>query len=126
MGLRGSRCESSSRDVHRVCDTVCEELLGVRVGLAALVRVTQLLLVYAPAPLTCYPSILWAALFGTFGKIFIPAHPTPKQHGQIRMKHAVWVDLVNMLLWFGTAIYSTIIWWRNRGGRTLHTGRAKV
>ncbi|KAK3112145.1 hypothetical protein LTR53_011888 [Teratosphaeriaceae sp. CCFEE 6253] len=71
--------------------------------------------------------ILWAALFGTFGHLYIPAHPTPKQGGQRRMKHAVWVDLVNMLLWFATALYSTFIWWRNRGsGRTLHTGRAKV
>jgi hypothetical protein len=70
--------------------------------------------------------ILWTTLFGIFGKIFIPAHPTPKQSGQIRMKHAVWVDLTNMLLWFITAIYATIIFFRNRQGRTLHTGRAKV
>ncbi|KAK1070066.1 hypothetical protein LTR74_004463 [Friedmanniomyces endolithicus] len=71
--------------------------------------------------------ILWTALFGLFGKIYIPAHPTPRQAGQIRMKHAVWVDLVNMLLWLVTACYSTFIWFRNRGsGRTLHTGRGKV
>lgn len=42
------------------------------------------------------------------------------------MKHAVWVDLVNMLLWLVTATYATVIWFRNRQGRTLHTGRAKV
>jgi hypothetical protein len=70
--------------------------------------------------------ILWTALFGIFGKIFIPAHPTPKQGAQIRMKHAVWVDLVNMLLWLITAIYSTMIWLSARKGRSLHTGRAKV
>ncbi|KAK5109851.1 hypothetical protein LTR62_006458 [Meristemomyces frigidus] len=70
---------------------------------------------------------LWTALFGLFGKIYIPAHPTPKQAGQHRMKNAVWVDLVNMLLWLVTAVYATLIWWRNRGsGRTLHTGRGKV
>ena len=75
----------------------------------------------------CSGSILWTALFGLFGKIYIPAHPTPRQAGQIRMKHAVWVDLVNMLLWLVTACYSTFIWFRNRGsGRTLHTGRGKV
>lgn len=71
-------------------------------------------------------SILWTALFGVFGAIFIPAKPTPNQGGQIRMQHAVWVDLVNMLLWLLTAAYSTIIWFRSRGGRTLHTGRAQV
>lgn len=70
--------------------------------------------------------ILWTALFGIFGNLFINFHPTPKQGGQIRMKNAVWVDLTCMLLWLITAIYSTIIWFRARGGRTLHTGRAKV
>lgn len=70
--------------------------------------------------------VLWTALFGLFGSIFIPAKPTPKQDGQIRMKHAVWVDLVAMIFWFVTAIYSTLIWFRNRQGRSLHTGRAKV
>lgn len=70
--------------------------------------------------------ILWTALFGIFGNIFISAKPTPRQDGIIRMKNAVWVDLVNMLLWLVTATYSTIIWWKNRSGRTLHTGRGKV
>lgn len=72
-------------------------------------------------------SILWTALFGIFGKMYIPAQPTPHQDGIIRMKNAVWVDLVNMILWFITAIYATLIWFRNRGGRkSLHTGRANV
>lgn len=71
-------------------------------------------------------SILWTALFGIFGKIYIPDHPTPEQSGQIRMKHAVWVDLVNMLLWLVTAIYGLIIWLRRRSGTTVHTGRAHV
>jgi hypothetical protein len=70
---------------------------------------------------------LWTALFGIFGKIYINAHPTPMQKGQIRMKHAVWVDLANMILWFITAVYSTLIFIRaRREGRTLHTGRGKV
>jgi len=72
-------------------------------------------------------SILWTALFGLFGSIYIHAHPTPKQSGQIRMKHAVWIDLINMLLWLISAAYATVIYVRARGGgRTLHTGRGKV
>jgi len=69
---------------------------------------------------------LWTALFGVFGHIYIPAHPTPKQLGQWRMKNAVWIDLVNMILWLLTAIYSTVVCFRARDRRTLHTGRAKV
>jgi hypothetical protein len=71
-------------------------------------------------------SILWTALFGTFGKIYIPAHPTPEQHGQQRMKSAVWVDLVNMLLWFITAVWGTVMFFFFRQRKTLHTGRANV
>ena len=53
--------------------------------------------------------VLWTAVFGVFGNIFIKASPTPEQHGVQRMKNAVWIDLINMLLWFATAIYSTFI-----------------
>jgi hypothetical protein len=44
------------------------------------------------------------------------------------MKNAVWVDLANMLLWFITAVWGTVAFFLHRrsGGRTLHTGRAKV
>jgi hypothetical protein len=54
------------------------------------------------------------------------ARPTPKQGGIIRMKHAVWIDLVNALLWLVTAAYATAIFLRSRKGRTTHTGRATV
>ena len=70
--------------------------------------------------------ILWTALFGLFGNIYIGSKPTPKQGGQRRMKNAVWVDLTCMLLWLITAIYSTVIFFKHRGGRTIHTGRARV
>jgi hypothetical protein len=61
-------------------------------------------------------SILWFALFGIFGKIYINADHTPKQSGIIRMKRAVWIDLVN----------ATAIFLRARKGKTTHTGRATV
>lgn len=76
--------------------------------------------------LTCTRSILWTALFGLFGRIYISAHPTPEQHSQQRMKNAVWVDLVNMLLWFITAAWMTTVFFLARNSRTLHTGRSKV
>ena len=70
--------------------------------------------------------ILWCAVFGIFGKMFI--HEDPEMDGGIRrMKNAVWVDLVNMLLWFISAIVGGIGFWRwMKGGRSLHTGRARV
>ena len=71
-------------------------------------------------------SILWFALFGIFGKIYINADHTPKQSGIIRMKNAVWVDLANALLWLITAAYATAIFLRARKGKTTHTGRATV
>ncbi|KAK5727432.1 hypothetical protein LTR15_003328 [Elasticomyces elasticus] len=75
--------------------------------------------------------VLWTALFGLFAKPFIhiPAATYPKSDQPFirRMQSAVWLDLINMLLWLVTAIYSTFIWFRNRGsGRTLHTGRGQI
>ena len=64
------------------------------------------------------------AVFGVFGKIYI--HAKPVNGGVKRMKNAVWVDLVNMLLWLVTAMFSGILFFTMRGGRALHTGRAAV
>ncbi len=50
-----------------------------------------------------------------------------KDGGIQRMKNAVWVDLVNMLLWFVSAIVGAIGFWRwRKGNRSLHTGRATL
>lgn len=46
--------------------------------------------------------------------------------GLQRMKNAVWIDLINMLLWFLSAIYGAVLFFRFRGHRSLHTGRATV
>lgn len=73
-------------------------------------------------------SVLWAAVFGLLGGIFIRAEPQPlggARHLQ-REKNAVWVDLVNMLLWFVTAVYGAVLFFMYRRARTLHTGRAAV
>lgn len=79
----------------------------------------------------CLNSILWTAVFGSFGKLFIGANPHPPlPHGNIhnvpREKSAVWIDLINMLLWFVTAVYSAVLFFMFRRARTLHTGRATV
>ncbi|KAK4996935.1 hypothetical protein LTR66_003564 [Elasticomyces elasticus] len=69
--------------------------------------------------------ILWTALFGIFGKLWIHEHPTPHQPGSLRMKNAVWVDLTNMILWFATAVWGAITFSFGQR-RTMYTGRAKA
>ena len=69
--------------------------------------------------------ILWIALFGIFAKMYLNENPEGDS-GIERMKHAVYVDLVNMLLWFITAVYGGVVFFMNRNNRTIHTGRAEV
>lgn len=67
--------------------------------------------------------ILYLTAFGIFGKMYIKEDPEGNT-GIIRMKRAVWIQLVNMLLWFGTAAYGATIFWKERKARTLFSGRA--
>ncbi|KAI9649352.1 hypothetical protein NHQ30_001926 [Ciborinia camelliae] len=69
--------------------------------------------------------ILWIALFGLFGNMYIHER-AEGDAGVQRMKNAVWVDLVNALLWAGSAV-GMVIFWRmgRREKRTRWTGRAK-
>lgn len=46
--------------------------------------------------------------------------------GIMRMKNAVWVDLVSALLWLFATIASAGYWWKHRETRTQFTGRARV
>jgi H+/Cl- antiporter ClcA len=69
--------------------------------------------------------ILWIALFGIFGKLYIHAN-AQGDAGIIRMKHAVWIDLTNALLWLISAVGMTIYWVSHRNNRTRFTGRATV
>lgn len=65
----------------------------------------------------------YLVLFGIFGKMYIKENPEGNK-GIIRMKNAVWVDLANMFLWIGTAVYGAFVFWKARNARTTFTGRA--
>jgi hypothetical protein len=65
----------------------------------------------------------YLVLFGIFGKMYIKENPEGNK-GIIRMKNAVWIDLVNMILWLGTAVYGAFVFWKERTSRTSFTGRA--
>ncbi|KAG0645007.1 hypothetical protein D0Z07_9075 [Hyphodiscus hymeniophilus] len=68
--------------------------------------------------------ILWIALFGVFGKMYIGTRAD--DFGIQRMKNAVWVDLVNALLWLISACGMLVYWIKHRNNRTRFTGRATV
>ncbi|AEO64957.1 db3cb1fc-81ec-47d0-87af-bbdcf748d4c7 [Thermothielavioides terrestris] len=69
--------------------------------------------------------ILWIALFGLFGGMYI--HEDPNGNGDIqRMKNAVWVVLASAILWLIGVIAHFIYWWGHRERHTRFTSRAKV
>lgn len=69
--------------------------------------------------------ILWIALFGVFGKMYINENPEGDS-GTQRMKNAVWVDLVSALLWLILAVAAFGYWWGHKERHTRFTGRATV
>ena len=69
--------------------------------------------------------ILWIALFGIFGKMYI--HEDPEGNSDIRrLKNAVWVVLANAILWLIATIGYFVYWWGHRERQSRFTGRAKV
>lgn len=70
-------------------------------------------------------SILWVALFGIFGKLYIKKNAHHDSSVQ-NMKNAVWVDLINMLLWLLSAAYGAVLFFKHRSHKSLFTGRADV
>lgn len=43
-----------------------------------------------------------------------------------RMKNAVWVVLINALLWLTTSVAGLAYWWTHKERTSRFTGRAKV
>jgi uncharacterized membrane protein YphA (DoxX/SURF4 family) len=69
--------------------------------------------------------ILWIALFGLFGNMYIHENPEGDS-GITRMKNAVWVDLANLILWFFGTVAGAAYWWAHRERNSRFTGRAKL
>jgi hypothetical protein len=69
--------------------------------------------------------VLWIALFGLFGSMYIKEH-AEGDSGVQRMKNAVWVDLTNALLWLISAVGMLVYFWKHRNNKTRWTGRATV
>lgn len=54
-------------------------------------------------------AVFWFALFAVFYEVYFGGDMTPAYGGvdTERMKRAVWCDLINALLWFGSALFSS-------------------
>lgn len=64
--------------------------------------------------------ILWVAVFGTFARIFLPLESGEDEYqgaSIAAMKVAVWLDLVNCILWLDTAIYGFVYGWTTEKGK---------
>ncbi|KAI5917396.1 hypothetical protein F4810DRAFT_696480 [Camillea tinctor] len=56
--------------------------------------------------------IFWVAEFGVFGSIYIGSTPTPPEASysdRSRMVAAVWIDMINMILWFASALVGVLL-----------------
>ncbi|KAJ4406890.1 hypothetical protein N0V91_004321 [Didymella pomorum] len=56
-------------------------------------------------------TVFWFALFAVFYEVFLGGDMTPAYDGVNtgRMERAVWCDLINALLWFGSALFSSMM-----------------
>jgi len=124
--LNKARKEHKYSDGKWVFATVVGSLSAVT---ALIFAIVPLLISYTAVAILfawdCVLFILWCGVFGLFGSMYIHAKPE-MDAGIQRMKNAVWVDLVCLLLWFITTIMGAVGWWKGRGNRSLHTGRARV
>lgn len=80
---------------------------------------------YTPSPSLRLPQfvwefilcILWLTLFGVFGKMYIGVYPKEdaKDASKVnRMRHACWIDLINLLMWVSTASWVLLKWLKGR------------
>lgn len=68
--------------------------------------------------------ILWLTLFGIFGKLYIGTHVDENSKTQEaalgdeskinRMRHACWIDLINLLMWVATSSWILLKWLKAR------------
>ncbi|KAI1141015.1 hypothetical protein F5Y05DRAFT_376015 [Hypoxylon sp. FL0543] len=105
---------------------VYAEVVGGLAALTAILYLIPFILRFAAVTIWSFILfVLWIALFGLFGSMYI--HENPEGNGDIqRMKNAVWVDLANALLWLVAFIANAAYWWTHRDRRSRFTGRAKL
>ncbi|KAI0886070.1 uncharacterized protein GGS22DRAFT_123659 [Annulohypoxylon maeteangense] len=105
---------------------VYAEVVGGLAALTAVLYLVPFILRFAVVTIWNFVIfVLWIALFGLFGNMYIHENPEGNQDIQ-RMKSAVWVDLANGLLWLIGFVASIAYWWAHRDRRSRFTGRARL
>ncbi|KAI0875247.1 hypothetical protein GGS24DRAFT_455973 [Hypoxylon argillaceum] len=69
--------------------------------------------------------VLWVAVFGVFGRLSWSANPDDNIDLQ-RIRIAVWLDLVNVILWLLGTVMLGVEYWTSHPRSTRFTGRAKL
>ncbi|RYP70470.1 hypothetical protein DL769_004959 [Monosporascus sp. CRB-8-3] len=101
-------------------------VVGTLAAVTALLYLIPSILRFAAVPAwSLVLFVLWIALFGVFGGMYIREDPEGND-GVQRMKNAVWVDLANALLWLIDSVASAAYWWFHRERHSRFTGRARL
>ncbi|MCJ1485842.1 hypothetical protein MMC06_006017 [Schaereria dolodes] len=126
LGLYGVDLNNARKE-HKYVDSkwAYAEAVGALAAVTSLVYMVPIFKSYMVFAWDAVLFLLWLVVFGIFGKMYIREH-AEGDSGVRRMKNAVWVDLVNMLLWLISAVYGAVLFFKFRGNRSLHTGRANV
>ncbi|KAJ5360508.1 hypothetical protein N7517_009699 [Penicillium concentricum] len=82
-------------------------------------------------------TVLWLTLFGIFGKMYIGVHPVEGSGAKVdaattselgdaskinRMRHAVWIDIINLVFWVMTASWVLVRWLKSRRSTASEAG----
>ncbi|MCJ1412964.1 hypothetical protein MMC19_007065 [Ptychographa xylographoides] len=126
IGLYGTDL-NNARIAHVYADGkwVYAVVVAVLAAVTALVFMVPFFKTYKAFPWDFIVCFLWVVVFGIFGNLYIREN-AEGDAGIQRMKNAVWVDLANMLLWLISALFGLFMFFKFRGGKSLHTGRATV
>jgi hypothetical protein len=66
----------------------------------------------------------WLTVFAIFAKLYIHEDSEGNRHIE-QMRDAVWLDLVNWILWLISAFVGFFYFWKYRNQRTIYTSRAR-
>ncbi|KAF3006938.1 hypothetical protein E8E14_000095 [Neopestalotiopsis sp. 37M] len=127
IGLYGKYLDRA-RKAHVYADGkwVYAVVVGALSSLTALLYLVPFILRFAVVPAwSLVIFILWCAVFGIFGKMYI--HEDPEGNSDVElMKNAVWVDLANLILWLLGTIGMAAYWWAHKERHSRFTGRANL